>query len=51
MKKVVMLLLLGMLLAAAVPSVWATPPAIKVQDPQAASTASVSWWNYLLNLL
>jgi len=51
MKKVLMLLVVGLALAAAVPTAFATGPQIKVQDSQAAATASVSWWSYLLNLL
>jgi hypothetical protein len=46
MKKVVMLLIVGAALVSAVPSVWATPPTIKVQDPQPAT----SFLSYLLGL-
>ncbi len=51
MKKVLMLLTLGLVMASAATNVSATSPEIRVQNPQAASTASVSWWSYLLSLL
>jgi len=47
MKKAIILLILGVVLVSAVPSVWATPPTIKVQDPQPAT----SFLSYLLGLI
>jgi hypothetical protein len=46
MKKVVMLLIVGAVLASAVPSVWATGPAIIVQSSAPAPT----WLSQLLSL-
>jgi hypothetical protein len=46
MKKVMMLLIVGAVLASAIPSVWAGAPVIKVQDPQPAT----SFLSYLLGL-
>ncbi len=50
MKKVLMLLIVGTVLMPAVPSLWATGPQIKVQDPQPAPIAAVTWWSYLVSL-
>jgi len=46
MKKVLMLLIVATILVSAVPSVWATPPEIKVQ----ARAPAPSWLSYLLGL-
>ena len=46
MKKVVMLLIVGTVLMAAVPSLWAGPPVIQVQSP----TPAPSWLTQLLSI-
>lgn len=46
MKKVLLLLTVGMVLMSAVPSLWATPPEIKVQT----STPAPSWFTCLLGI-
>ncbi len=46
MKKVLLLLAVGTILMSAVPSLWATPPEIKVQTPAPAP----SWFTYLLGI-
>jgi hypothetical protein len=46
MKKVVMLVIMGMVLMSAVPSLWATPPQIIVQS----SAPAPSWFAQLLSI-
>jgi hypothetical protein len=47
MKKVLLLLTVGMVLMSAVPNLWAGPPQIQVQ----VATPAPSWFSYLLGLI
>lgn len=46
MKKVLLLLTVGVVLMSAVSTLWATPPQIRVQTPAPAP----SWFTYLLGI-